>query len=198
MDEAMLLDHANDRTDVLTAAGRADRNEAPRGVDAQALLVEDGRSEEFPGKGFGGELVGGLATLGVAEDRAMRRDEDGFVIPSDSRGLCAPDVVGFLLALSEAAGGARFVEELLLAVEVELVPVEAVFAGEALGVTYDLAIALAEEIDRFLRDVEGDDRLLVLIVSDPDAQVAEILGEVGLENRAELVDLVGREDARVD
>ncbi len=42
VDEAMLLDHANDGVDVLTAARRADRDQGSGGVDAQALLVEDG------------------------------------------------------------------------------------------------------------------------------------------------------------
>src|SRR5208283_4614382 len=103
----------------------------------------------------------------------------------------------FLFGLSEPAGRARLVEELLLAIEGEFVPIQAVLTSEAPGVADDLAVALAEEVDSFLRNVEGDGGLSLFVEADPDAEVPQLFGEECLKDRAALVDFVGREDARV-
>ena len=191
MDEAASLDESHDRVDVVPSARGAGFDEAPRGMDAQAFGVEDGVQREFRREGGGGARVSRLEPLRVRPPGGLRGAEDGSRRPADGRRLVSPDRVRFLLGLAEPPGGARFMQDLLLALERELVPVHRVFAGVALRVADHLSVAFREGGDRALGDVEGDGRFAAGVEADPEAQRAQTVGEAGLKERSVFRHLVG-------
>ena len=198
MDEAASLDESHDRVDVAPSASGAGFNEAPRGMDAQAFGVEDGVQLEFRREGCGGARVGRLEPLRVRPPGGLRGAEDGSRRPADGRRLVSPDRVRFLLGLAEAPGGARFMQDLLLALERELVPVHRVFAGVPLRVADHLSVAFRESGDRALGDVEDDGRFAAGVEADSEAKRAQTVGEAGLKERSVFRHLVGGQGLGVD
>src|SRR5271157_1746137 len=147
MDEATLFEEADDGVDVIAAAGCSGFDEAAGGEDAQPLDVEDGGGLEFGGKRLRRQGVGFFVAIGGLPRRRRRGGEDGFGAPADRLRLLSPNGARLVLGFAEASGGARLVEELLLAFEAEFVPVH--------GVADHLAVALGEGRDRARRDVEA-------------------------------------------
>ena len=96
-----------------------------------------------------------------------------------------------LLGLAEPASGARFVQDLLLALERELVPVHREIAGVALRIGLHLPIALGEHQNGAFRDIEGDGRLAAGVEADPHPKGTQAVGEAGLKEGAVFGDLVG-------
>ncbi|MBK1637415.1 hypothetical protein CKO19_17115, partial [Rhodovulum adriaticum] len=174
--ETMSFDQVHDRIDILPTRRRADRDETARRMYAKTVAIENGGRHEFAGKVFRCEIIGGFAPFRIADDWLRRGDEDGFMVPADFSGLRAPDLARLLLGLAEAAGGAGFVQELLLLVEREFVPLQGALGGVALGVADDLAVPFGEFRDRRLGHVQDDDRFLFLIIADADAEIAKVLG----------------------
>ena len=103
-----------------------------------------------------------------------------------------------VLGLAQPAGRARFVQKLLLALEAEFVPVEVMLFGVAASVADDLPVALGEQGDSRLGNVGDDDRLFVGVKAGSDPEVAQPLGELGLEIGAIFMDLVLGQRPRVD
>jgi hypothetical protein len=89
-------------------------------------------------------------------------------------------------------------EDPLLSLEVEFIPVEVSVFRKGLCVAEDLAVALAEKIDGFLRDIRQDDGLFPRIIIDANAQSVEPVGKLGVEIGAVFMDTIGGESAGVD
>ena len=108
--------------------------------------------------------------LGGGSLHGRRRVEGGFRRPADSSRLLPPDRLRLVLALAEPSGRAGFVQELLLALERELVPLQGVIFGISLGVADHLAVALGKGRNRAFGDIEGNDGLALGVEPDPDAE----------------------------
>ena len=131
MDKAALLEQIHHRVDVIPPARRPGLDQAAGSMDAQPLGVEDGRRLEFRRERFRRQSVGRLMALGVGPLHGRRRVEDGFRRPADGSRLLPPDRLRLVLAFAEPSGRACFVQELLLALERELVPLHGVIFGVA-------------------------------------------------------------------
>ena len=161
-------------------------------------MVDDGRGFKFLGEMPCGAFIGALKTLRIGQRRMGYFVEDALVNPANLGRLGVPRLPFVLLGLAELAGGARLMEDPLLSLEVEFIPVEVSVFRKGLCVAEDLAVALAEKIDGSLRDIRQDDGLFPRIIIDADAQSAEAVGKLGLEIGAVFVDTIGGESAGVD
>ena len=198
MDEAALLEQIHHRVDVIPPARRPGLDQAAGGMDAQPLGVEDGRRLEFRRERFRRQSVGRLMALGGRPLHGRRRVEDGFRRPADGSRLLPPDRLRLVLAFAEPSGRACFVQELLLALERELVPLHGVIFGISLGVADHLAVALGKGRNRAFGDIESNDGLALGVEPDPDAERPQAVGKPRLEDRAVFMDLVGGQRLRID
>jgi hypothetical protein len=89
-------------------------------------------------------------------------------------------------------------QDLLLALERELVPVHREVAGVALCIGLHLPVALGEDQNGAFRDIEGDGRLAAGVEADSHPKGAQAVGEAGLKEGAVFRDFVGGERFRVD
>ena len=198
MDEAALLEQIHHRVDVIPPARRPGLDQAAGGMDAQPLGVEDGRRLEFRRERFRRQSIGRLMALGGCPLHGRRRVEDGFRRPADGSRLLPPDRLRLVLAFAEPSGRACFVQELLLALERELVPLHGVIFGVSLGVADHLAVALGKGRNRAFGDIESDDGLAIGVEPDPDAERPQAVGQPRLKDRAVFMDLVGGQRLRID
>src|SRR5208337_5360119 len=139
---------------------------------------------EFRRERFRRQSVGRLMALGLRPFYGRRRVEDGFRRPADGSRLLPPDRLRLVLAFAEASGRACFVQELLLALERELVPLNRVTLGIRLGVADHLAVALGKGRNRDFGDIESNDGLAIGVEPDPDAERPQAVGKPRLEDRA--------------
>src|ERR1700722_17764365 len=163
VDEAARLDQIYDRVDVVPSARGSCLDQTARRMNAQALSLEDGFQLEFRRERCGGGGISRLAPLVGRTLNWRRRAKNGRWCPSELRDLLAPDRVRLLLGLAEPPRGARLMQDLLLALERELIPVYRVFAGVALRVADHLPVAFREGRNGALGDVEGDGRLAAAV-----------------------------------
>ena len=198
MNEAALLEQIDDRIDVVPPARRPSLDQAACGMDAQPLGVEDGRRLEFRRERFRRQSVGRLMALGLRPFHGRRRVEDGFRRPADGGRLASPDRLRLVLAFAEPSGRACLVQELLLALERELVPLHGVILGISLGVADHLAVALGKGRNRAFGDIENNDGLALGVEPDPDAERPQAVGKPRLEDRTVFMNLVGGQRLRID
>ena len=161
-------------------------------------MVDDGRGFKFLGEMPGGAFIGVIKAFRIGQRLMGNFVEDALVNPANLGRLGVPGLPFVLLGLAELAGGACLVEDPLLSLDVEFIPVEVSVFGKGLCVAKDLAVPLAEKIDGALRDIRQDDGLFPRIIIDPHAQSAEAVGKLGLEIGAVFVDAIGGESAGVD
>ena len=110
------------------------------------------------------------------------------MVPPHGHGLVAPNlVVGPAVVLGQALdrGGDRHEAELALGRH--LVPVLALFLGEAPGIALGLPASLAESSHCRLGDCREHDRLVLGVVGDSDAEPAQLVGQDRLEVGAKLM-----------
>src|SRR5271163_3673379 len=177
VDEAARLDQAYDRVDVVPSACGSRLDQAARRMNAQALSVEDSFQLEFRRERCRGGGVSRLAPLVGRTLNWWRHAKNRRWRPSELRDLLAPDRVRFLLGLAEPPRGARFMQDLFLTLERELVPVHRVFAGVALRVADHLPVAFREGRNGALGDVKGDGGLAAGVEADPQPKRARSVGE---------------------
>ncbi len=136
--------------------------------------------------------------LGLRPLHARRRVEDGFGRPADGSRLFPPDRLRLVLGFAEPSGRACFMQDLLLALERELVPLHRVLFGISPCVADHLAVALGKGRNRAFGDIESNDGLAIGVEPDPDAERPQAVGKPRLEERAVFMDLVGGQRLGID
>jgi len=181
MGEATVLEQLRHRIDVLPSSRRPGLNEATGGMDAQPLDVENGRRQKLGRERFRSQCVSALVASGSRPFDGRCRVEDGFRRPADRCCLASPNRLRLMRGFAEPAGGARFMKELLLALERDLVPVNGVLLSVTLCVANDLPVTLGEGRDGAFWDVEGDGGFAFGVKADPDPKRSQPVGEAGLK-----------------
>ena len=88
--DAALLQQPDHPLDVGWAAGDPDPDQAARGKQTQLLVVEDGSRVELGGQMAGGELIGLLEAIVVAECGVRDLVDDALVFPAERLRLFPP------------------------------------------------------------------------------------------------------------
>ena len=146
----------------------------------------------------GGELVGAVEPILVCEPLVLDLLEDGLVPPAECLSLRPPEALLIGLDLAETAFRAGVAEDVHLVLGRHAVPVEALGRRECLGLVEDLLPPLAERLSRVIGDALDDNRLLVFVVADADAETAEFVCKHSLKIGTEFLDAGVGQGLRVE
>src|SRR5208283_3804858 len=170
--DATALQQLDHPPDVVGPAGNAGADQPAGGVHAESVVIDDGRGAELLGEVAGGEVVGDLVAVVVAQPFVRDPGKHRVVAPAQCRRLLAPQPPLVRLHLAQPPLSAGVAKNVHLRFGAETVPVETLARRELLRARFreflhvqraDPAVRLDDDVHQEVVDVHvrvaGDLRL---------------------------------------